>query len=193
MAKQRNQRIVAPELFLLRDRFVAVTGTIESVTPETNIDQRKIDHVWIEVRAGAHGLLQIAVNTHSSKSAEAGYDERVRLGIITSTWTELPAAGMRLVESLDYATIEATRPIDFFPYDRVVLEELLVRKAEAACFAQGWGDFYVRAHLGVHQIHSRRSSFAHHVDHQGKDGALELYFYKEQRRELLLLKFAGQP
>lgn len=92
MTKRRNQRIVAPELFLLRGQFVAVTGRIESVTVETSDDPQKIDHVWIEVRAGEHGLLQIALSTRSHKSAEAGYDSRVWVGIVTSSWSDLPAA-----------------------------------------------------------------------------------------------------
>lgn len=193
MRKDRKQRPVPPELFLLRDRFVSVAGRIESVDVETNDDPGKIDHVWLEVRAGEQGLLQIALNTRSRKNAEAGYDPRVWVGIVTSTWTELPAAGAHTAESLDYSTIEASQPVTFTLYDRTGLEELLVQKAKAACFARGWGEFYVRARLGIHQVHSRRASFAHPRDHRGEDGALELYFDDEKRRELLLFKFTGQP
>ncbi len=193
MAKDRKQRRVPPELFRLRDRYASVAGPIESVTVETGDNPEKIDHVWIEVRAGEQGLLQIALNTRSRKNAEAGYDPRVRVGIVTSNWTELPAAGAHAAESLDYAEIEASHPVSFIPYDRSALEELLVQKAKAACFARGWGEFYVRARLGIHQVHSRRASLAHPRDHRGEDGALELYFDDENRRELLLFKFTGQP
>ena len=70
MPKDRKRRLVSPDLFRLRDRFVSVAGPIESVTVETGEDLRKIDHVWIEVRAGAQGLLQIALNTRSRQNAE---------------------------------------------------------------------------------------------------------------------------
>ena len=193
MPKNRKQRRVPSKLLVLRDRFVSVAGRIETVTVETSDDPRKIDHVWLEVCAGEQGLLQIALNTRSRKNAEAGYDPRVWVGIITSSWMELPAAGVLVVEPLDYAKIEAAHPINFVPYDRAALEELLVKKTKAACFARGWGEFYVRAHLGIHQVHSRRASFAHRVDRQGQDGALELYFDADRRRELLLFKFVGQP
>jgi hypothetical protein len=193
MPNERKQRPVPPELFRMRDRFVSVAGPIESVTVETGDDPKKIDHVWLEVRAGEQGLLQIALNTRSRKNAEAGYDPRVWVGIVTSSWTELPATGAGAAEPLDYSQIAAAHPINFVPYDRAALEELLVQKAKAACFAQGWGEFYVRAHLGIHQVHSRRASFGHPVDHQANDGALELYFDNERQRELLLFKFAGQP
>ncbi|MEY2509685.1 MAG: hypothetical protein QOE26_448, partial [Verrucomicrobiota bacterium] len=138
-----------------------LAGTIESVIVETNADPEKIDHVWIDLRAAEHGLLQITLNTRSWKSVKAGFDPRVRLGIVTSTWTELPAAGARVAEPLDYAGIYAAQLVDFISYERGPLEELLVKKAKEACFVQGWGEFYVRAHRGIHQVHSRHASFAH--------------------------------
>ena len=193
MPKERKQRLVPSELFRLRDRYAFVAGPIESVNVETNDDPGKVDHVWMKIRAGEQGLLQIAISTRSRKNAEAGYDPRVWVGIVISNWTELPAAGARAAEPLDYSKIEAAQSINFVPYDRVALEELLVQKARAACFARGWGEFYVRAHLGIHQVHSRRASLAYPVDHRGKDGALEFYFDNEKHRELLLFKFAGQP
>jgi hypothetical protein len=193
MRNTRKRPAIPPELFVLRDRFVMLAGTIESVIVETNTDPQKIDHVWIELRAGDHALLQITLNTRSWKSVMAGFDPRVRLGIVTSTRTELPLAGARVSEPLDYATIYTAQPVDFSPHERAALEKLLVKKAKEACFVQGWGEFYVRAHRGIHQVHSRHASFAHPVDHQGKDGAVAFYFAKDRRRELLLFKFAGQP
>lgn len=191
-AKQEQTALSPPKLFALRDQFAAVAGTIESVSVETNDDPRKIDHVWIEVRAGEDGLLQIALNTRSCQSAEAGYDPRISVGVAATTWEELPEAGAWEAESLDYAAIEAAYQISFVLYDRRALEELLLRKAASACFVRGWGEFYIRARLGIHQVHSRHASFAHPVDHQGRDGALEFYFDEEERLELLLFKFSGQ-
>ena len=193
MPKRKKRHLVPTKLFELRDRFVVVAGTIESVSVETNDNPRKIDHVWIKVRAGEDGLLQIALNTRSCQSADAGYDPRIWVGVATSTWENLPAAGVGPAESSDYATIEAARPVEFIPSDRPPLEELLVKKATAACYVRGWGEFFVRTHLGIHQVHSRRASFAHPRDHKGKDGALEFYFNEERRCELFLFKFAGQP
>lgn len=94
--------------------------------------------------------------------------------------------------ALNYAAIEAAYQINFVPYDRRAFEELLLRKAAGACFVRGWGEFYVRARVGIHQVHCRHASFAHPIDHQGRDGALEFYFNEEKRLELLLFKFAGQ-
>lgn len=88
--------------------------------------------------------------------------------------------------------IQAAFQINFVPYDRRPFEELLLWKAAAACFVRGWGEFYVRARVGIHQVHCPRASFAHPVDHQGRDGALEFYFSQEKRLELLLFKFSGQ-
>lgn len=60
---------------------------------EANDDPRKIDHVWTEVRAGEDGILQIALNTRSCQSAEAGYDPRISVGVAVTTWEEFPEAG----------------------------------------------------------------------------------------------------
>src|SRR4051812_4935985 len=124
--RKRKERIkIPPKLFLLRDKFVSVAGTVESVVVETAHDPEKIDHVWLTVRAGADGLLGITLNTRSAKSRKAGYDPRVRVGVTTSAWTELPAAGVYESEPLDYAPFEAANPVAFIPYERPALEHLL--------------------------------------------------------------------
>ena len=56
MRKRRERAKVPPKLFQLRDEFVSVSGTVESVTVETAHDPEKIDHVWLTIRAGADGL-----------------------------------------------------------------------------------------------------------------------------------------
>jgi hypothetical protein len=192
MPNKSKRHSVPPKLFALRDRFAVVAGPIESVSVEANDDPRKIDHVWIEVRAGEDGMLQIALNTRSCQSAEAGYDPRISVGVAATTWEELPEEGVWEAEPLDYRAIEVAHQINFALHDRRALEELLLRKAAEACFVRGWGEIYVRARVGIHQVHCRRASFAHPVDHQGRDGALEFYFNEEKRLELLLFKFAGQ-
>ncbi len=102
-------------------------------------------------------------------------------------------AGVFPSAPLDYGTFEAENLIEFAPYDRQSLEVLLLAKAGRADFVQAWGDFYSRGgQAGVHQIHSRRSSFAVPIDHTGRDGAVEFFYREENTSETLLLKFAGQ-
>ncbi len=181
------------KLLQLREQYVTVAGEIASVIVEEEEDARKIDHVWIQVRAGKFGRMQISLSTCSRQSRAAGFDPRVRVGIIRSSWSELPAAGLRSATPLNYTVLEAAQSIEYPAYDRVALEELLVEKARRAIYAKAWGEFYLRAQRGVHQIHSRRGSFAVPRDLVGQDGALQFYFRQPDVREMLLFKFAGQP
>jgi hypothetical protein len=192
MSRTGRQRV--PEyLFQFREQYVTVAGDIAAVAVEQDADPRKIDHVWLTVRAGEFGRLQISLSTLSRHSRAAGFDPRVRLGIVMSDWTELPRAGVRAAAAFDYASVEAVQPVDYVAQERSVLEELLVAKARRAIFAEAWGEFYMRAHIGIHQVHSRRASFAVTRDVVGQDGALRFYFAAEKRSELLLFKYAGQP
>ena len=160
---------------------------------ETDDDARKIDHVWIQVHAGEFGRVQISLSTASRQSRVAGFDPRVRVGAVQSTWTALPQAGVRIVPPLDYGLIEAAQPILYTPLERVAVEQLLIDKARRALSVEAWGEFYVRAHMGVHQIHSRRASFAVARDLVGQDGAVRFYFRDANTTEMLLFKFDGQP
>ena len=67
----------------------------EPISFAAEIDQvvSNIDHFWITVRIGKAGSLRIALSTHSRQNAAAGFDPRVRVGMIASTWLELPATG----------------------------------------------------------------------------------------------------
>ena len=184
---------VPEELLTLRDQYVTVAGEIAAVAVETDADSRKIDHVWITVHAGDFGRLQISLSTMSRQSRAAGFDPRLRLGIVSSEWNELPPAGVRRAAGLDYAMLEAEEAIDYVAHERTALEELLVAKARRAIFLEAWGAFYLRAHIGVHQVHSRRASFAVPRDLTGHDGAVRFYFTEPNQSEMLLFKFAGQP
>jgi hypothetical protein len=176
----------------LHDRYVRLGGEIAAVAIETAEDDSKIDHVWITVRAGELGRLQISMSTCSRHNRAAGFDSRVRVGTIESAWSELPEAGVREVPPLDYANIEAKHPVEYIEHDRPAMERLLVEKSRRAIFAEAWGDFYVRTHIGVHQVHSRRGSFGVPRDVVGRDGAVQFYYREPGVREMLLLKFAGQ-
>jgi hypothetical protein len=175
------------------NRYVIIAGEIAAVAAEREADDRKIDHVWIDVRAGEFGCLQIALSTCSRQNRAAGFDPRVRLGLIESIWTELPPAGVRVAPPLNYAQLEATHRVHYNVFERAQLEELLVEKARRAMLVEAWGEFYVRSHIGVHQVHSRRASFAVPRDEVGHDGALRFYFREANLSEMLLFKFAGQP
>jgi hypothetical protein len=184
---------VPQRLFELHDRYVTVAGEIASVVIEEHREASKIDHVWITVRAGELGRVDISLSTSSRQNRAAGFDPRVRIAAIISTWTELPAAGVRLSDGLDYAQLEAAHAIDYQAHERHELEQLLVTKVQRAIYAEAQGEFYVRAHVGVHQIHSRRASLAVSRDVIGQDGALRLYYAQPNACEMLLFKFSGQP
>lgn len=193
MAKRGKRYNVPPHLLQLQDRYVTVAGDVAAVAIEAEVDERKVDHVWITIRAGEFGRLQISLSTCSRQSRAAGFDPRIRVGILTSAWDELPAAGLREVTPLDYRVLESAEHIHYTPYERTAVEQMLVTRARRAIFVEAWGDFYVRAHIGVHQIHSRRASNAVPRDLIGRDGAIQFYYREPNVREMLLFKFAGQP
>lgn len=180
-------------LYHRREQFVTVCGEITSCIVEVAPDPERIDHVWIEVAAGADGPLRLSLTSTSLKSRAAGLDPRVRVGIVTSSWSELPAAGVRAAESFDYSAIEAQTPVSFVAFEREEVEDLLRSRATRAVWVRAWGDLYARDHAGVHQIHSRRASRAVPVDLRGRDGAVQFFYSEARSCELLLLKFAGQP
>jgi hypothetical protein len=151
-----------------------------------------IDHFWITIRLGVTGSLRIALSTHSRQSAAAGFDPRVRLGMVTSGWTELPAAGLLTSPGLDYRAIEAATPVTYVAYERPALEALLTEKTNRAIFLEAWGELYLRDHPGIHQVHSRRASYSVPKEYLGRDGAIRFYF-RDTTAEMLLFKYCGQP
>jgi hypothetical protein len=192
--RPRLRHRVPQHLLQFRDRFVTVAGEIAACAIEQDPDPRKIDHVWITVRAGEFGRVQISLSTASRQSRALGFDPRIRLGIIRSTWRELPPEGVRIIERpIDYTALEATHVVEYLPHERHALEQLLVDKSRRAIFVVAWGEFYMRAHIGIHQIHSRRASHAVTRDVIGQDGAICFYFAEGQATEMLLFKFDGQP
>ena len=194
MRKEGRRHRVPDHAYALRDRYVCVAGEIASVVVEEEEDERKIDHVWIQVRAGDFDRVEISLSTTSRQSRALGFDPRVRVGVIRSSWIELPAAGVRPINGpLDYATLEAEYTIDYTPLERTAVERLLVDKARRATSVEAWGEFYIRTHIGIHQIHSRRASHAVPRDVIGRDGAIRFYFREANASEMLLFKYDGQP
>jgi len=189
---RKAQHHLPGEIRRLRDQYVLVAGIPESVAIEQDPDPRKNDHVWITIRAGGFGPLQIALSTMSRQSGAAGFDPRIRIATVTSNWTELPVAGVFAAEGLDYATMMAERSLELVPFEREALEQLLVAKTGRAVFIEAWGEFFVRLHIGIHQVHSRRASSAVARDLIGRDGAIRFYFERPNECETLLFKFHGQ-
>jgi hypothetical protein len=172
---------------------VHVGGVPIAFAAETDRVPSNIDHFWITIGMGSGEPIRIALSTHSRQNAAAGFDPRVRVGIVTSAWRELPTAGIAGDRGLDYHEIEAAEPVTYVHYERPALEALLAAKAERAIFVEAWGELYVRNHLGIHQVHSRRASCSVLQDYQGRDGAIRFYYGDNVTAEMLLFKYCGQP
>jgi hypothetical protein len=170
-----------------------VAGVPIAFAAETDGVPANIDHFWITVGTGGGELVRIALSTHSRQNAAAGFDPRVRVGVVTSAWRELPAAGMTGCRGLDYQEIEAAGPVTYIDYERPALEILLAEKTGRALFIEAWGELYVRNHLGIHQVHSRRASCSVLQDYKGRDGAIRFYYKDNGTAEMLLFKYCGQP
>ncbi|MFL6595519.1 MAG: hypothetical protein ACJ8HQ_08760 [Chthoniobacterales bacterium] len=169
-----------------------MAGEVASVVVELDRDPAKVDHVWIKLRTGESGALDVSLSTTSRQSRALGLDPRLRVGVVQSHWTELPSAGVRRIDSFDYATVEAQHVVEYVPCEREAIETMLVEKANRAFFVEAWGELYVRAHAGIHQVHSRRASAAVPRDVIGRDGGIQFYFRDPNMREMLLFKYRGQ-
>jgi hypothetical protein len=171
--------------------LVHVAGKPIAFAAEVDRVPANIDHFWITLGTGEP--IRIALSTHSRQNAAAGFDARMRLGIVPSTWQTLPPAGLVRSGCLDYKVLEVTSPVAYVEYERPALEVLLTEKTSNAILIEAWGELYVRAHhLGIHQVHSMRASCSVPRDFAGRDGAIRFYF-ADARAELLLFKYCGQP
>lgn len=173
-------------------KFVHLVGVPYFVEVEPVVDPAKRDHVWITLEVPPFGRLRLAVNTMSRLNRDAGFDGRVRVAIIRSTYTEKPDTGLEEFPGFDYAKVETKENAFYETLDHDAVVELLVTKAKLAIRAEVWGELYAQDHLGLHQIHSRRASCAVPRDLRNRDGALKLYYPAENLAELLLFKFCGQ-
>jgi hypothetical protein len=79
--------------------------------------------------------------------------------------------------------------------ERAEIEALLLDAAARCARVEAIGTPYHRRPIvGIHQIHSRRTSCAVPEDLPGRDGALHFYFDASDREALwLFFKFCGQP
>ena len=169
-----------------------MAGSVNHVQIEYSPYENRVDHVWITLQVSEHGYMRAAVNTLSRLNRDAGFDGRVRVGIVRETWEQLQETGVFECERFDYADIESRANVFFEHHTKQEMEILLTTKAEAAVLVEVWGDIYAHNHVGVHQIHSRRASCAIGEDIIGRDGALRFYYREANASELLLFKFCGQ-
>jgi len=172
--------------------FVRIAGPPIGYTIERKADARRIDHLIIQVRAGGFGVLEIALNTYSLRSLNVGYDPRLRVAVFSSHWSALPPAGVSRSGGLNYSTLEVKNRIVYRELARPTLESLVIEKLNRSLLVEGWGEFYLRVHSGIHQVHSRRASHAVPADYLERDGAIRFYFKQNGLAELLLFKFCGQ-
>jgi hypothetical protein len=172
--------------------FVHVSGTPLDAQVEPERDLERLDHVWLSIQVAPFGLIRAVINTVSRIHRAAGFDSRIRLGLLRGTWSQLPPPGIKDCTGFAYETIEAANNLFYEHYEREPLTQLLLEKMGRTIHAEAWGDLYARDHLGLHQIHSRRNSAAVRADIIGRDGALMLYSGSRET-ELLLFKFTGQP
>lgn len=180
-----------PRVHLPPAPFIRVAGRIISAEVEVHPNPEEIDHVWIRIDVGEE--IFISVNTSSKKNRLAGFDPRIRVGVIRGEWTALPARGVEVSGPSAYEELEARANVFFEHYDRGPLEDLLMDRCGEACLLEAWGAPYHQRVQGIHQVHCRRSSCAVPEDIHGRDGALKFYFENGKRTEQFLFKFCGQP
>jgi hypothetical protein len=152
-----------------------------------------MDHVWLTLDIGNGLEMRASLNTVSRRNREAGFEERIRTGVLISHYDQLPDVGVFEAGGLDYAEHEQRANIFYEYYSQAQMETMFAEKTKRALLVEIWGDIYARHHIGIHQIHSRRASCAVSDDIIGRDGALRFYYAEENACELLLFKFCGQP
>jgi hypothetical protein len=174
-------------------KFVHVRGIPYTVAVEESEDPLKVDHIYLNVEAPPFGRLRVAINTLSRLNRDGGFDGRMRVGIIRSTYTEKPVAGLEECPGLDYTKQEEKHNVVYEPYEHAALVEMLVPKMKVAIRAEIWGELYATDHIGIHQVHCRRASCAVPQDLKSRDGAFKLYYSQDNLAEAFLFKYCGQP
>ncbi|MBE2203655.1 MAG: hypothetical protein IAE94_04915 [Chthoniobacterales bacterium] len=171
--------------------LIRVVGRILGAEVEKHPNPREIDHLWIRIQAD--GEVVLSINTSSKRNRLAGFDARIRVGVIRGEWEVLPPSGTWVCASNDYAELESQTNVFFEHYEREPLENLLLDRCRRACLVEVWGAPFRRQVSGVHQIHCRWASCAVPESLHGRDGAVKFYFQAGQVTEHFLFKFCGQP
>jgi hypothetical protein len=171
--------------------YVRLVGIPYHIRVEPHPDETLVDHVWYDVQIPPCGPVRLTINTSSRLNGRMGFDPRVRMATIPSVYDIRPEPMIAVEPPHDYRDFEVEHDVQYILYDHDPLEALLVAKGQRAVRIEAWGELYIRNHLGVHQLHSRRASSAMPTDIFGRDGAVKLY-YPDMTAEMLLIKFSGQ-
>ena len=156
------------------DEFVVGAGEPIGFQVESDIDSRKIDHVWVTIRAGRFGPLRISINTYSLRHAADGFDPRMRVGVLTSRWSQLPASGIFPVAGLDYAELERAQVVAFREMEgqpETMLKERRIKRfswKHGARSIDGTGSGFIRCTAGARVVACALIT--------GRDGALRFYY-----------------
>lgn len=70
--------------------YVRAVGNPQRVESERDDDPSRVDHVWLALDVPPIGRLNVAINTLSHYNRDAGFDERIRLGILSAKYTRRP-------------------------------------------------------------------------------------------------------
>ena len=167
---------------------VGIPGKVEL---EIAKSPEHVDHVWINIDVPPCGNVLLSVNTLSRLNRNAGFEPRVNLAVVKTSYAGMPEPFIEEALGLDYATIESQFHPVFQYKDPGEMAELLIAKGRAAVRIEVWGELYRRGHLGLHQIHSRRASCAMPADLVGNDGAIRFYL-PHGKAEMFLFKYCGQ-
>ena len=176
------------------ETLICVCGAVVTARVEDTAQPENIDHVWFSVDIGSRLPVEVSINTRSLKNALAGFDPRIRAGVVRGSWSVLPGQGVRtMTEGFDYAVVEQSENVFYEHLERSQMEDLLVSTSERCLWLEVWGMPYHHRRPGIHQIHSRRSSCAVASDVVGYDGGLKFYFAEQHAVEMWMFKFCGQP
>ena len=77
---------------------------LESVNQHSRVEP---DHLWITMDPGLSLRVTISVNTLSLRNQDAGFDPRVRVGIVQGTWEHLPERGIEVCHRFSYEELAA--------------------------------------------------------------------------------------
>ncbi len=172
--------------------YAHVVGVVTKVELEDAASSDRVDHVWITLDLPPCGPVLLSVNTVSRLNRLGGFDPRVSVAVVKTSYAGTPEPFIEEAVGLDYATIEAQFRPRWNVREHEDIAALLMSRARAALRVEAWGEIYRDEHIGLHQIHSRRASCAVKTDLIGHDGALRFYL-PEGRAELFLFKYCGQP
>ncbi len=157
-------------------------------------DQALVDHVWITLDIdGGIGLVRASVSTKSRRNELAGFDGRVRIGILPDFGAREPVEGFYFADGLDYGRLDRELLGGYETCDKALAERKVIERVAAAALVEVWGHPYIQRHLGIHNIHSMRRSCSVEEDRVGSDGGLRFHYGGDRPAEYLLIKFCGQP